>query len=362
MAGLGGIVTQTLAQTQSQRLIRNCSVAVVGGAGFIGSHVVDHLIEERGCKVVVLDNLCAGRKDYIHLKAAFEHCDITGSEEFIRSLFHQHEVEYVFNYASFPYVPDSYKRPLHVFAVNATGAAKIINAAQEAGCKGILQVSSAEVYGRGIKTDSTAHEGHHQTSMAENAPVEPHSSYGASKAAIDSLCQVRWREAGTPVIALRQFNCAGPRDTLHDYVIPAIVRQLLEARSAPGHSSCKDSVTVKLGNNSLRDFMHVKDAAAMAVELLESGRFGEVYNMGSQEAIHVYDLVPLCAKALGMDPANVKVEFDETRARRWEIWSLCSDNAKLHRTIQGRPRHSLTETVEVTVRYLEGAWFKEEWR
>ncbi len=69
------------------RSIRNAKVVVVGGAGFLGSHLVEHLIEDRGCEVVVVDNLCAGRREFVHERAEFVHHDITGSEEFLRKLF-----------------------------------------------------------------------------------------------------------------------------------------------------------------------------------------------------------------------------------------------------------------------------------
>ena len=130
--------------------------------------------------------------------------------------------------------------------------------------KGILQVSSAEIYG-----DAPNHP------IDEKYPANPHSTYGASKLAIDALVQARWREAKTPAIALRQFNCVGENET-HPYIIPEIVRQL------DGEFS-----TVMLGNNSFRDFQYAGDAVRMAVELLEKGNFGEVYNMGSQEGKNV---------------------------------------------------------------------------
>lgn len=190
------------------RSIHNCPVAVVGGAGFLGSHLVDHLIEDRACKVLVIDNLIAGRREFVHPQAEFVHHDITGSEAHLTRLFCDSQIQFVFNYAAMPYVPDSYDRPLRVFDVNAMGALKVINAAQEAGCEAVLQVSSAELYGDPGYDNQTYSE---TKRITEDCVVRPHSSYGAAKAAIDALVQVRWREAKTPVIALRQFNCVWER-------------------------------------------------------------------------------------------------------------------------------------------------------
>jgi nucleoside-diphosphate-sugar epimerase len=185
----------------------------------------------------------------------------------------------------------------------------VLNAAQDAGVKGILQVSSAEIYG---KVDGM---------IKETDNATPHSTYGASKLAIDTLIQARWKEAKTPAIAMRQFNCYGEHET-HEYIIPVIIEQVDTIQGDKG--------TIKLGNNSFRDFQYAGDAVRMAVELLEKGEFGEVYNMGSQGGIMMYDLAVLIGKLMGKE---IIVEPDESRMRPWEIWHLQSDNTKLHATI-----------------------------
>lgn len=311
-------------------MIKNTKVCVAGGAGFLGSHLVQHLIEDRNCEVLVLDNLISGKEQFIHKKAKFIHFDITGSESELRTILLDNKIEYVFNYTAEPYIPVSFARPLHVFNINAFGALKLINAAQEAGVKGILQVSSAEIYG-----DAPDHK------IDEEYPARPHSTYGASKLAIDTLVQARWKEAKTPVIALRQFNCVGERET-HEYVIPEIIEQLSK------------SDTVRLGNNSFRDFQYAGDAVRMAVELLEKGQFGEVYNMGSEEGIKIYDLAKLIGLLMGK---KIKVETDESKIRPWEIWHLQSDNSKLYSVIDYRPQVSLEEALERTIAdYKKQGW------
>lgn len=305
------------------RTIKDVNVCVIGGAGFLGSHLVKHLIEDRNCNVVVLDNLIAGKEKFIHPKAKFIWCDITHSEAELRRIFEQNKIDYVFNYAASPYIPDSFERPAHVFDLNARGALLVLNAAQEAGVKGILQVSSAEIYG-----DAPNHK------IDETYPANPHSTYGASKLAIDTLIQARWREAKTPAIALRQFNCVGENET-HPYVIPEIIRQF------------DKSDIIKLGNNSFRDFQYAGDAVRMAVELLEKGQFGEVYNMGSEDGVKIYDL----ALKIGylMNCVNPEIEQDEARIRPWEIWHLQSDNTKLYSVIDYRPKISLQEALKKVI-------------
>lgn len=317
------------------REIRNTKVAVIGGAGFIGSHLVNHLIDDRNCEVLVLDNLITGRKDFIHPKAKFQWCDITHSESQMRKIFEIHEIEYVFNYAAEPYIPVSFSRPLHVFDINARGALLVMNAAQDAGVKGVLQVSSAEIYG-----DAPNHK------IDENYPARPHSTYGASKLAIDVLVQSAWKERKTPAIAMRQFNCLGERET-HEYVIPVIIEQIQKCKDNPGQP--QNTAEIKLGNNSFRDFQYAGDAVRMAVELLEKGDFGEVYNMGSEEGIQIYELASKIA--LLMD-VSLTIEEDPSRMRPWEIWHLQSDNTKLYKTIEARPQVSLDEALKRTLDYF----------
>jgi len=344
-----------------KREIRSANVAVVGGAGFLGSHLTRHLIEDRQCNVLVIDNLFAGRREFVHSAAHFEHADITKSEAHLRNLFRGYSVEYVFNYAAHPYVPMSFERPLFVFETNAVGALQVINAAQEAECvKGILQVSSAEVYGHGMNFEEQ--QGAMMKGIDEGYSITPHSSYGAAKAAIDAMIPVRWKEAKTPVIGLRQFNCIGERET-HPYVVPEIISQVardgltLEVFDGTPLSGSRG---IRLGNNSTRDFLYAGDAVKMAVELLEKGEFGEVYNLGSEQPIKVYDLVPKIGGLMGKGK-ECSVEPDEGRMRPWEIWYLQSDNAKIYGVIDHRPEVHLDEALKAAIRWFDANGGKWPW-
>jgi len=317
------------------RNIRNTKTCVIGGAGFIGSHLVDYLINERNCEVIVLDNLITGQVKNINPKAKFIWHDIRDNENELTRILKEHQIEYVFNYAAEPYIPECFERPMHFFDINATSVLRVLNACQASNIKGLLQVSSAEIYG-----DLTG-------KIKESDPVEPHSTYGVSKLAADGLVQVRWREAGVPSIAMRQFNCVGERET-HEYVIPEIISQLAKSNK------------VKLGNNSFRDFQYAGDAVAMAVELLEKGEFGEVYNMGSEDGIKIYDLANLIGKLMGHE--SVEIEVDQARVRPWEIWHLQSDNTKLYSVIGTKNPTPLEEGLKRTIQYFYDNGDKWDWK
>ena len=304
--------------------ISNKRVCVIGGAGFLGSHLVDYLIEEKNCYVLVLDNLLTGVRRFVNKEAEFVWFDIRDSEDELRRVLGEHKIEYLFNYAAEPFIPVSFKRPIHVFNINAFAAMKVIHAAWESGVKKILQVSSAEIYG---DTDGK---------IKESENVIPHSSYGVSKVAIDGFIQVRWKEAKVPAIAMRQFNCVGERET-HAYVIPEIISQLA------------NGPVVRLGNNSFRDFQYAGDAVRMAVELLEKGQCGEVYNIGSEDIIKIYDLAHFIGKL--MEHEKIEIITDQERVRPWEIWHLQSDNTKLYSVIDYRPKVKLEEALKRTIKY-----------
>jgi nucleoside-diphosphate-sugar epimerase len=316
------------------RKVQNSNVCVIGGAGFIGSHLVDYLIEEKNCNVIVLDNLITGQTKNINSKAKFIWHDIRDNENELARILKENGIEYVFNYAAEPYIPECFERPMHFFDINATSVLRVLNACQTAGIKALLQVSSAEIYGD------------MKGKIKENDPVEPHSTYGVSKLAADGLVQVRWKEAEVPAIALRQFNCVGERET-HEYVIPEIISQLAESN------------VVNLGNNSFRDFLYAGDAVRMAVELLEKGQFGEVYNMGSEDGIQIYDLANLIGKLIGH--SEIIINVDQARIRPWEIWHLQSDNTKLYSVIESKSITSLEDALDKTIKYYYNNGKKWNW-
>ena len=316
------------------RSIKDSKVCVIGGAGFLGSQLVDHLIEDRNCEVIVLDNLITGLKKHINKKAKFKWFDIRDDENQLAKIFIENEIEYVFNYAAEPYIPECFERPMHFFDINATSVLRVLNACQISNIKGLLQVSSAEIYGD------------MKGKITESDPIVPHSTYGVSKVAADGLVQVRWREAKVPAIAMRQFNCVGERET-HAYVIPEIIHQLDKSNK------------INLGNNSFRDFQYSGDAVRMAVELLEKGEFGEVYNMGSEGGIKIYDLAHLIGKLMGHE--KVEITVDQARVRPWEIWHLQSDNTKLYSVIGKKIPTSLEESLKRTIKYYYDNNKKWDW-
>lgn len=301
----------------------------IGAAGFIGSHVVDKLIEQ-GHQVVVIDNLISGRRDFVNHKAEFHWGDIRSPKDLER-VFSKHHFDRVINLAAQPYIPNCYDDPELFFETNANGTLNVIRACERYGVGRFLQYASAEEYGT------------QKGKISESVAVHPQSTYGVSKVAADYLCSVRQKESGIRAIALRQFNCYGPRET-HEYVIPEIISQLDKGQ------------IVKLGNiHAARDFLYVEDAAEYAIELLEKGRPGDIYNLGSSECISIENLALLIGKMMGYE--EIHIEIDSKKLRPWDIERLESDNTKIHSVVEYRPKTSFEEGLRKTIAYFkEHGW------
>lgn len=301
---------------------------IIGGAGFIGSHVVDALIN-KGHQVTVMDNFISGMKDFINPKAKFVWGDIRHQFDLER-VFKTAKFERCINLAAQPYIPECYDDPQLFFETNANGVLNVIMACEKNNVR-LLQYASAEEYGtqKGV--------------INEHTPISPQSTYGVSKVAADYLCKVRRYESGLHAVILRQFNCYGPRET-HAYVIPEIISQLSEGKE------------IFLGNiKSERDFLYVEDAAEYAIELLEKGTPGEVYNLGAGKCMSIEDLANLIAEVWGK---HCDIKIDPAKFRPWDIERLQSDNTKIHEVVDYRPQINFREGLRKTITYFEEkGWF-----
>lgn len=298
--------------------------AIIGGAGFIGSHIVDKLIE-RGHRVIVIDNLISGSRSFVNPKATFEWGDIREQKDLAR-IFKRYTFDRVINLAAQPYIPECFDDPELFFETNATGTLNVIRMCELFHVPRLLQYASAEEYGT------------QKGKIDETMAVSPQSTYGVSKVAADYLCVVRHRESGVGAIALRQFNCYGPRET-HEYVIPEIISQFSRGPR------------VMLGNiRAERDFLYVEDAAEYAIQLIENGTPGEIYNLGGEGCISIEDLAVTIGKLMGHE--EIEITIDPLRLRPWDIERLQSNNTKIHSAVLYRPKTSFEEGLKRTIEYF----------
>lgn len=305
------------------------SVLVSGGAGFIGSKLVRELIKE-SANVVILDNFTSGdlaNIEEIKDKIEIINGDIRDSD--LPKILKKHRVDYIFNLAAFPFIPECYDKPQEFFDVDARGVLNIMLAAKETGVKRILQYSTSEVYGTAKYVP-----------MDENHPTLPCSTYAVSKLAADRLCFTLHHEQKIPVIILRQFNVYGPRIT-QPYVIAEVIKQLSKSNK------------LKLGNiNASRDFTYVGDAAKGAISLMKcDAAVGEVVNMGSGKDWSIKELAEIVGSLMGHK--SVEFEIVQKRLRPLDVERLQADYSKMNRLTGWKPTTSLEEGLKKTIE-----WFK----
>src|SRR6267143_1415419 len=247
---------------------------VTGGAGFIGSHIVDELIK-RGIETFVVDNLRTGSIDNLrqHEHNKLLHIVIGDAKHIGRLLFSANDVDVVFHEAAIASVPLSVSEPMLVHNVNVNMTLDVMNFCLEKNIKRFIFASSADVYG--VIKDRNASEG---------MVCKPFSPYGASKLAIEDYLAAYHNTYGLETVALRYFNVFGSRQTLNDYsgVITVFTNQLLR----------KEIPTVHGDGKQVRDFVHVRDIVQANMLAMESqNAVGDVFNVAAGRSVSITELL-----------------------------------------------------------------------
>lgn len=234
---------------------------VTGGAGFIGSHLVDALIAQGG-EVKIIDNLLTGKREYLNPKAEFLKLDIRNLDE-IRP--HFDRVEAVFHLAALPRIPISIENPAETHAINTAGTLNVLIAARDAGVKKVVYSASSSAYGNQDKLP-----------LREDMPPNPLNPYAVQKYVGEIYCRIFAELYGLKTVSLRYFNVYGPRQHTDGAYAP--VMGIFLRQKAAG-----EALTVTGDGEQTRDFTYVSDVVQANILAYESNRVGkgEVINIGS---------------------------------------------------------------------------------
>ena len=262
---------------------------VTGGAGFIGSHLVDALVE-RGDDVVVLDNLATGKTENVTRLAKFVEGDVSQPDDVAEAMA---GCEVVFHQAALGSVPRSVARPLDTDRANVHGTLTVLAAAKDASVQRVVLASSSSVYG-----------GARQVPTPEDLELVPRSPYAVSKLTGEHYARVAWELHGLETVCLRYFNVFGPRqrpDSEYAAVIPRFIDALLNGLPPEVHGD----------GHQARDFTFVSDAVQAnlrAAEAPAENCAGKAYNVAHGSPHSLMELLAVLKAELGVDLEPVHVD------------------------------------------------------
>jgi UDP-glucose 4-epimerase len=313
---------------------------ITGGAGFIGSHLSEALLEA-GHGVLVLDDLSTGSIDNIaHLKGrlGFEYfVDTVNNEPLLAELIDRSDV--VFHLAAAVGVRLIVEQPVHTIETNVHGTEVVLKHANKKK-KLVVLASTSEVYGKSNDVPFR------EESDLVMGPTPKHRwAYACSKAIDEFLALAYWKERKLPVIIVRLFNTVGPRQTgTYGMVIPNFVRQALAG----------EPITVFGDGMQTRSFSHVADVVSALLKLVAEPRaVGQVINIGSTEEITIRALAERVRERAGSQSPIKLVPYDEAYESGFEdMPRRVPDLSKLNGLVGFLPRRSLDDILTNVIEYF----------
>ena len=319
---------------------------VTGGAGFIGSHLTDHLVEH-GHEIVVLDDLSTGRVDNLaramhgpHGEAVrFVRGSITDADLVGRLT---RDADVVFHLAAAVGVFTIQQHTLDSMRTNLTGTEVVLEATHRAGAR-LLMASTSEVYGKnttvGLREDDDRIIG---------SPLKSRWSYAEAKAVDETMTHQYWLHRGLPAVIVRLFNTAGPRQTgRYGMVLPRFVRQALAG----------EPLTVYGTGEQTRCFAHVADVVPALVTLVDTpAARGQVFNIGNPEQVSINDLARRVIGRTGSRSDVVHVRYEDAYGAGYEDMERRVPNCdRVAAMIGYRPAHRLDDIIDAVIAHESGS-------
>ncbi|WP_102401592.1 UDP-glucose 4-epimerase GalE [Haloimpatiens massiliensis] len=315
------------------------SILVCGGAGYIGSHMVAHLLENNK-EVIIVDNLQKGHKESL-LGGKLYIGDLRDSE-FLDKVFKENSIEGVIDFAADSLVGESVKDPLKYFNNNVYSTINLLTTMKNFGVKYIVFSSTAATYGEPENTP-----------ILEDDKTYPTNPYGESKLTVEKILKWCDNAYGIKYTALRYFNASGAHingkigedHNPETHLIPIILQAALGKREKV--SIFGDDYPTKDGT-CVRDYIHVSDLASahlLALERLKRTGESKIYNLGNGEGFSVKEVIETCKKITGV---KIKCEISTRRAGDPAI--LIASSKKAIEELNWNPKYNSLENI------IDTAW------
>lgn len=298
-------------------MIRNRSVLVTGGAGFIGSHLSERLAENN--EVTVIDSLRTGQKENVPSDVEFVEGDITDRELVERTL-PGHDV--VVHMAALVGVQRTLNHPVEVLETNIEGTRTLLQVASEHEIDRFLLASTSEVYGDGINVP-----------YQENNRSSPKTDYAVAKLADERFVRAYAEEYDFNYTTIRYFNVYGPGQdsSSYGYVVPIFIRQALAG----------DTLEVHGDGEQTRDFTYIDDAVRATVAALSEAGRNETFNVGSNIETTISELAEMITDVVGAG----EVKYID-HPRPYTVKRRLADISKSQATLGYEPMYSLRDGIE----------------
>ena len=300
---------------------------VTGGAGFIGSHVVDRFLEA-GYDVVAIDDLSTGRRENVDDRAVFEQLDIVDGPR-VRSVSRDFGPTVIAHLAAQASVTRSVREPELDLSVNVLGTLNVLEAARDSGAPVVFASTGGAIYGADA-----------QLPAPETTATEPLSPYGASKLAAEAYVTTWTRLHGLPNVVLRLANVYGPRQNPHGEAgVVAIFSEKLETGERP---------TVYGDGEQTRDYVHVADVSRAFLLAAERGEPG-IFNVGTSVETTVNQLLAIMQRVAGtsLDPIHEPM-------RPGELLRSALDAARIGEALGWQPELGVDDGLGQTYRSYAG--------
>ncbi len=303
-------------------------VLVTGGAGYIGSHMVNHL-RDSGEKVAVIDSLRTGVREAVPSGVPFYHADIADTGR-VCQIISDHNIDAIIHFAGSIIVPESVADPLAYYNNNTVKSRSLIASAVEAGVKSFIFSSTAAVYGEP-----------EQNPISETSPLRPVSPYGSSKLMTEMMLADTAVAHDFNYVALRYFNVAGadPQGRCGQSTPEATHLIKVACEAAIGK---RDKLAIfgrdydTPDGTCIRDYIHVSDLAAahgLALDYLRRGGKSDVFNCGYSHGFSVLEVIEAVKRATGVDfPVN------DADRRAGDPPALIAQSSKLRETLGWEPK------------------------